>query len=106
MKSINEKISELEKQLRKAKAEKERIELENPDTIGLRIRKVMRIKGITHEEISKKVGICRQSVTHYLNDERKCPAETLGKIAKALNVSCDYLIFGETNGGTHIQKSG
>lgn len=95
MKTIDEKITELEKQLREAKAEKERIELEKPTTIGARIRKVMQIKGVTHEEISKNAGICRQAVTHYLNDQRKCPAETLGKIAKILDVSCDYLIFGE-----------
>lgn len=102
MKTINEKISELEKQFREAKTEKDRIETENPTTIGGRIYRVMRIKGITHTEISKKVGICRQSVTHYLNDQRKCPADIIGKIAKALDVSCDYLILGETNGGEDI----
>lgn len=99
MKSIDEKISELEKQLSEAKAEKERMESENPSTIGARIRKIMRIKVISHEAISKQVEISRQTVTHYLSDQRKISAEMLGKIAEILGVSCDYLILGKEDGG-------
>lgn len=99
MKTIDKKIAELEKQLREAKAEKERISLENPTTIGGRIYKVMRIKGVTQTELGKEIGYTYQTIGRYLNNQRKISAEAIGKIAKALDVSCDYLILGETVGG-------
>lgn len=104
MKSIDEKISELEKQLSEAKAEKERMESENPSTIGARICRIMRIKGISHEAISKQLEISRQTVTHYLNNQRKINAETLGKIAEIFDVSCDYLILGKEDGGDRAKS--
>ncbi len=97
MKTIDEKISELEKQLREAKAKKEHIE--NPTTIGGRIKKVMNIKNITQKEVAKKIGTVEPNISRYLNDKTKISTETLGKIAKILDVSCDYLILGETDRG-------
>ncbi len=95
MKSIDEKISELEKQLQEAKFEKERIESEKPTTIGGRIKKVMNIKNITQKEVAKKMGVVEPNLNRYLNGKIRMTAETLGKIAKILDVSCDYLILGE-----------
>lgn len=103
MKSIDEKIAELEKQLQDAKAEKDRIELDNPTTIGGRIKKVMRIKGISQNEVAIAIGVNREMVSRYSNNKRKIPAEKLGKIAKLLGVSCDYLIFGEELKATHTK---
>lgn len=91
MKSIDEKIELLRAELAELEAEKEK----NPDTIGERIRKEMRNRGISCAEMVRKVGLSQQTLFHYALFRSNIPAVILGEIAKVLGVSCDYLIFGE-----------
>ncbi|MDO4157178.1 MAG: helix-turn-helix transcriptional regulator [Oscillospiraceae bacterium] len=91
MKSIDEKIELLKNQIKELEAKK----AECPTTIGGRIKKMLNIKGVTFDALAKKIGCTEPTVAHYVNDKRKISAEMLGTIAKFLNVSCDYLIFGE-----------
>ncbi|MBP3380688.1 MAG: helix-turn-helix transcriptional regulator [Ruminococcus sp.] len=99
MKSIDEKISKLEKQLRDAKAEKELIESENPGTIEARVCKVMKLKGVMQKELAKELSVLPSAISHILSGRRKLSAERIGKAAWFLGVSCDYLILGKMDGG-------
>lgn len=91
MRTIDEKIKLLKSEIAALEAEK----AGNPGTIGERIRKEMRLKGISGTDMARRVGLTHQTISHYIRCERKIPAVTLGAIAKELGVSCDYLIFGE-----------
>ena len=93
--SIDEEIRRQELRLETLRARKKAIQENKCTTIGDRIYKEMQIKGITQEEIAKKAKITRQSLSCYCNNKTCMSAEILGSIAKTLNVSCDYLIFGE-----------
>lgn len=102
MKPIDKRISELEQQLREAKAEKERISLENPTTVAGRIKKTLKLKSMSQQEFSDLLGIGKSYTSMIVNGKCGVSVELLGKIAKILDVSCDYLILGDTNGGEDI----
>ena len=57
-----------------------------------RIREVMEKKGITAAEISRRSGIDRSSLSHYLSGDYKPKTENLKKIADALGVTLSYLV--------------
>lgn len=91
MKTLDEKIELLKSEIEALEAEK----AGNPGTIGERIRKEMRIRGIPCTDMARRVGLTQQTLSKYILCKRKIPAVKLGAIAKELGVSCDYLIFGE-----------
>ena len=95
MESLEEKVKRLEHELSKAKEEYETTVLKNPKTIGARIKKEMALKGITQKALAESIDYTRQGLIKIINDETICSAITIGKIAEALSVSCDYLILGE-----------
>lgn len=47
---------------------------------------------MTRAALKDVTGISLQSISHYLNDKRKPDCEMVAEIAKALNVSSDYLL--------------
>lgn len=53
-------------------------------------------KGYTQEELSKKLGLTRQSISNYEKNKRTPDFETLEVIADFFNVDLDYL-YGRTN---------
>ena len=95
MKSISDKIMELEAKINKLQAEKEALLTETPTSIGGRIRKTALLKGVSVTEMARFLDITSQTMHHYLNDERKISALALGTLAILFETSCDYLIFGE-----------
>lgn len=97
MENIDVKIEELEKQLKEAKAEKERQALENPKTIGMRVRKMMYANCVTQTELAFKLGCSVERLNRCLNDIRKFDLEMVTKISKIFKIPCDYLVFGEEN---------
>ena len=61
-----------------------------------RIRHVMDLRKISAAEISRRSGIDRSSLSHYLNGDYYPKTEKIEKIADALNVPASYL-FGFTD---------
>lgn len=62
-----------------------------------RFKELREGKGLSQEELSKKLNIPRTSVTHYeSNDERMPKQQRLNEIADFFGVSVDYLV-GRTN---------
>jgi transcriptional regulator with XRE-family HTH domain len=63
--------------------------------LGDIIEKLRKSVGITQEELSKKIGISRGTLSMYEINKREPDYETLRKIAGFFNVSIDYLLSHE-----------
>lgn len=66
--------------------------------IGERIRKTRRAHDISQEVLAEMVDISTTHMSHIETGNTKMSLEVLVDIAKSLNVSIDYLIFGKENG--------
>lgn len=68
---------------------------ESVDTFGERLnQKIKEVYG-TINEFSKASGITRQSIMLYIKNKRNPNITILAEMCKGLNVSADYLLFGE-----------
>lgn len=56
------------------------------------IKKLMLEKGLTQQELAKKLNVTKANVSVYLNAKRNPKPATIHKLAKALNVSPSYFI--------------
>ena len=55
----------------------------------------MSAAGVTHRALAERSGVPLTSLQAYLGGHRRMPAEAVPRLAKALGVSCDYLLTGE-----------
>lgn len=62
------------------------------DTIGYRISKARRHMNMNQKELAIKANITEGSLSRYENDIREPKAAALTQLAKALEVSTDYLL--------------
>ena len=60
-----------------------------------RIRQLRLAKKISQVELAKILGVTKQSVSNWENDNIQPSIEMLNKIANALSVSTDYLLSRE-----------
>ncbi len=65
--------------------------------IGKRIRELRLKKGLTQKELGALCGIAEPNIGKYELGKQNPKYGTLFKIADALNVPYDYLLFGEEN---------
>lgn len=63
--------------------------------IGERIRELREIQNYTRESFAEKVEISAKFLYEIEVGKKNFSAYTLCRIAKALSVSCDYIMFGE-----------
>ena len=62
------------------------------------LRSELDFQGLTVKELSKKTGIIKGTLDNYLGVRSSIPpADIAVKIAKALNVSVEYLVTGANN---------
>lgn len=67
------------------------------ETIGNRISKYRREKGLTQEELAGKLGVSSQAVSKWENDA-SCPdISLLPQLCKLLGITTDELLTGNTN---------
>ena len=67
------------------------------ETIGNRIYKYRREKGLTQEELAEKLGVSSQAVSKWENDV-SCPdISLLPQLCKILGITTDVLLTGESN---------
>ena len=59
--------------------------------IEKRLRELRKEAGLTQEELGRKVGLEKNTISSYESDVRKPSAYIAAKIARTLNVSLDYL---------------
>lgn len=69
--------------------------------IGNNIRKALEIKGITSNELAKKINVSATYISYLLNNKRNASVETLEKIAKVLGCKVSDLFDDKevSNGG-------
>jgi len=63
----------------------------------LRIKELLKLKGLTYEQFAEMIGKSKPTVVNYFKGASKIDIYTIEKIAKALDVPVGYF-FGETNG--------
>ena len=63
--------------------------------VGERIRELREIQGYTREALAEKADITSKFLYEIEVGKKGFSAETLCKMAKALTVSCDYIMTGE-----------
>lgn len=63
--------------------------------IGERIRELREIQGYTREGLAEKVDISAKFLYEIEVGKKSFSADTLCRMAKALSVSCDYIMLGE-----------
>jgi len=71
-------------------------------SFGKRIKEVRTSKKISQEELSSKVGIHANHLSRYERDITLPSIEVASKIAQALDVSIDLLVFGKQDLETSI----
>ena len=64
-------------------------------TFGKRLRKVMRIRGVTQRKLAKAIGLSQSTISYYLSDKRKPTIDNAKRIADYLNVDLNWLLSGE-----------
>jgi len=60
--------------------------------IGIKIKKVRKIKNLTQEELAYSAGLNRAYIGYIERGERNPSTETLAKIAKALKITTKDLL--------------
>ncbi|MFM7853879.1 MAG: helix-turn-helix domain-containing protein [Flammeovirgaceae bacterium] len=65
--------------------------------MGDRIKDLRKQKDLSQSELADKVGISYAQIGRYETKGAQPPAETLKKIADALGVSPDFLIYGTSD---------
>lgn len=65
--------------------------------LGERLTKLRKNKKLTQQELAKRIGITRSSLSQYEVNNRQPDYNTLKKFSDFFNVSIDYLITGNQN---------
>lgn len=63
--------------------------------VGQRVRAARRARGLNQEELSRRLGIHRNSLVRYERGERGIDVELLVRIARELEISLHWLVTGE-----------
>lgn len=63
--------------------------------IGERIRELRELQHYTREALAEKVDISSKFLYEIETGKKGLSAETLGRLAQELSISCDYILFGE-----------
>ena len=71
---------------------------------GERIKKLRKEKGLTQEELGRKVNVTKVSISGYENGNRTPDTETLQKLADVLDTNTDYLLGRSNNHNIDDEK--
>ncbi|MBO5402400.1 MAG: helix-turn-helix transcriptional regulator [Clostridia bacterium] len=69
-----------------------------------KLREVRLSRGMSQVELAKQLGVTKQSVSNWENDNIQPSVDMLVKIAQCLSVSTDYLLELDTK--TYIEVTG
>jgi transcriptional regulator with XRE-family HTH domain len=69
--------------------------MSTPHDIGIRVRATRRDRGLTQDELADKVGVSRSAVAQWETGRTGQVTGNLSRIADALEVSVEYLMYGE-----------
>lgn len=74
--------------------------------IGMRIWKIRDNMGYSQEKFSELIDITSRFLSDIETGKKGMSVNTLYTISKALNISCDYLLFGKASSGQSSYISG
>ena len=66
-----------------------------PYSIGDRIRDLRDRRGFKQQELAEKIGVSRQVLSNWERDYTPVDADGIGILAKLLEVSTDYILYGK-----------
>jgi transcriptional regulator with XRE-family HTH domain len=70
------------------------------------LKEVLIYQNITVKELAERTGISKHTLDHYLTKNGSRPQVELAvKIARALNVSVEYLVYGDTASNTKNSRN-
>ncbi len=72
--------------------------------IGTRIRELRESRHYSRELLAEKVEISAKFLYEIESGRKGFSAETLCRLAKAMSVSCDYIMFGEERDKYNAEK--
>jgi transcriptional regulator with XRE-family HTH domain len=64
----------------------------NLEKFGPRLRELREEANLTVEQLAEKLGVVKQTISKYENNQREPKYEYLLKLAEIFNVSVDYLL--------------
>lgn len=67
-----------------------------PETLGGRIRKIRSIRAMQQKDLAAKVRVSVLAIKNIENHHAEPKVYTVAQIARALGVTIDYLVFGDT----------
>lgn len=70
--------------------------------IGLRIRSMRKLRGLTQEKLAEKAEISVVHMSHIETNDTKVSLPVLVRIADALDIRVDALLYDEPRGGASI----
>lgn len=62
----------------------------------MELKKLLRLRNLTMEEVAKKVGVTKMTISHYANGKRQPTPSMLNKLASVLSVDIDTLVNGKS----------
>lgn len=65
---------------------------EDAETLGVRIARLRREKGMTQIELAERLRVSQPVISDYENDVIRLPADTVAQIAEVLGASADELL--------------
>ena len=63
--------------------------------IGTRIKKLRKIKNLTQQQLANRINVSSQVVSNWEREYSNPDHDDISRLAKVLEVSADYIIFGE-----------
>jgi len=70
------------------------------ENFAIRLRRLRQARGLTQEELGKRINVTKVSVSGYESGNRGPDTDTLQKIADVFDVSVDYLLCRTEESGT------
>ena len=70
------------------------------NSIGDRIRDLRDRRGFKQQELAEKIGTSRQVLSNWERSYTPVDTEGVAKLAKVLEVSADYILYGREGGST------
>lgn len=69
--------------------------------VGKNIKRIRKNKGLTQEQVAKLSNVSKNAIYNYENDKRCPDINVLGKIADALGVSTNDILFEDVDSNEH-----
>lgn len=65
---------------------------DSAESFAIRLRKAREARGLSQSELARKAGMVPSAIAHFEGDRRKPSFANARELAKALNVSSDFLL--------------